>query len=840
MVSEELFVRQVAQMAPPLAPDDEYSKSDEYGRIWLYMSGGGLRSAVGSLGVVYFLTQPWAGADAWRKVTRIGSVSGGSLENAALAQARRDLPTHFWSAFERFTSHGSTKSYAWSLVRLVIFAVVMFLAIASMSTLDLPSHPVGRVAVVVSLVLAGCGIALAGVQLVLTRYLADRIKWITSPHPRGSESTDVADRLHVFATTDMRSGLPLHMLTMRRSTDGVEQRVMAHDRMAERNRIDFFEASELGVQWATFGSAAWPFLVLPNRARLRWLSVDVARDPARPFQVSQLAPEDDRVDTPFAPMDGGLTGTLGSRLDPKLFDAPGIGLMDLVSFPGDDGSDGRGASRLAVPTSFDTAPPEPAASSPGSAVRRIVVDGGQYLTVSRSSWLASVPGFSAFKTTHRAMKIALDNQITVDRAHVRDNEATWYVGVTGHGRHFQVRARSANVSDNINVVLESVDSSSGKRLRRVRRRPTGILAVVPGEDSPDVLVAAAIIGRLRLEADKLGLLFKLVPRGLAAGASGVAGAFSEAQGIGDNVDELRLVLRGFERSVLQAGRLDYVLGQQFAVEVLAQHGVAVPVRPAEGYRWPELDKLHERSGPGDPFGPGRPFAVSHRGDTGNGDPDNTFPAFALAYDKGFRVFECDAQLTKDDQLVALHGFLGTVGRPGSVWGRRRVGAMTLDDLTERLGYRPPTIEHLIESFEDVTWNIEAKRKGSMAALVTLLDAMRSDGRLGQPPIVSGGWSKRRLRQARENNSSELTAAHWREMLRLWLGFGCVPHVAVLQLPSWTHRIFRRMVRRAGTQRIQVHWFGANNGERIVKHLISDGGVGLITDEHDQLRSLLPR
>jgi len=77
--SEELFVRDVAQMAPPLSSQAEYSKSDDFGRIWLYMSGGGLRSAVGSLGVVYFLTQPWAGAGAWDKVTRIASVSGGSL-----------------------------------------------------------------------------------------------------------------------------------------------------------------------------------------------------------------------------------------------------------------------------------------------------------------------------------------------------------------------------------------------------------------------------------------------------------------------------------------------------------------------------------------------------------------------------------------------------------------------------------------------------------------------------------------------------------------------------------------------------------------------------------------
>jgi glycerophosphoryl diester phosphodiesterase len=83
-----------------------------------------------------------------------------------------------------------------------------------------------------------------------------------------------------------------------------------------------------------------------------------------------------------------------------------------------------------------------------------------------------------------------------------------------------------------------------------------------------------------------------------------------------------------------------------------------------------------------------PVTFAHRGASANA-PENTIEAFRLALQLGARGLESDARLSRDGQVVLVHG---AVARQG--WRRRRVAQSTTAELAD---LAVPTLAQLYET-----------------------------------------------------------------------------------------------------------------------------------------------
>ncbi len=364
--------------------------------IWLYLSGGGLRSALGSLGVVYYLLQ----SGQWSKVTRITSVSGGTLTNASLALAEvRDLASGVnrplaaadeadvrrWltATFQRMIWFGRLRSFGRTMAVLTLGGVIIWLLAAFMGGL--------ANGLIRGIVLAGLSAAL--LQIVFTLFAADRMGYLIGSGRRYL-STVESSRLHIVATTDVASGEPAYA-TVRQG-----RARLAHDQSESSDRIRFYDAGDTALRRIVYGAAALPFAVLPMFRRFRHLNDEEARDSSADSDDVDVpvGGHDVEASTPgrrwFALMDGGLNSTLGSRLDPELVGLPGEGTMGLIAAHHDLDDVGR---------------------PPTHGVLRVVVDGGRYLAPIRYAWLSGVPILSALLTTHRSIKVSNNSLISTDR-----------------------------------------------------------------------------------------------------------------------------------------------------------------------------------------------------------------------------------------------------------------------------------------------------------------------------------------------------------------------------------------------------------------------------------------
>jgi len=97
----------------------------------------------------------------------------------------------------------------------------------------------------------------------------------------------------------------------------------------------------------------------------------------------------------------------------------------------------------------------------------------------------------------------------------------------------------------------------------------------------------------------------------------------------------------------------------------------------------------------------RPLVVAHRGNS-VAAPENTLPAYQLAYEAGAEMIETDVNITKDGHLVIIHD--GTLNRTTNFTGH--VHDYTLEELRgadagswfspDFTGVRIPTIEEALE------------------------------------------------------------------------------------------------------------------------------------------------
>lgn len=233
-----------------------------------------------------------------------------------------------------------------------------------------------------------------------------------------------------------------------------------------------------------------------------------------------------------------------------------------------------------------------------------------------------------------------------------------------------------------------------------------------------------------------------------------------------------------------------------------------------------------------------PIPMVHRGAPRGRRVDvieNTRAAFRRAYSLGFGYFETDVRATADGVLVASHD--ASLRR---VAGKRvRISDVTWDELAQiPVGGEPlPQLADLLDSFPDVSFNVDPKEDAAVGPLVdVLLDRDVLDR------VCVASFSDRRVRWVRTAVGARVcTAAGPRELsiavAQVISGRAVeLPHVDVLQIPRW---MSRRMLQLRGrgldlltaAQRVDlpVHVWTVNDGPDM-QRLLERGVDGVMSDD----------
>ena len=140
-----------------------------------------------------------------------------------------------------------------------------------------------------------------------------------------------------------------------------------------------------------------------------------------------------------------------------------------------------------------------------------------------------------------------------------------------------------------------------------------------------------------------------------------------------------------------------------------------------------------------------PFWIAHRG-AGRLAPENTLPAFALGAAHGWRMFECDAKLSRDGQVFLLHDdCLERTSNGSGAASACRMAELALLDAgswhsSAYAGTPIATLQALVEQCQAQGWwlNVEIKpspgqEQATGAAVAQLLARL---WRVGAPPLLS--------------------------------------------------------------------------------------------------------
>ncbi|MBX4201498.1 hypothetical protein KW803_01195 [Candidatus Saccharibacteria bacterium] len=144
-----------------------------------------------------------------------------------------------------------------------------------------------------------------------------------------------------------------------------------------------------------------------------------------------------------------------------------------------------------------------------------------------------------------------------------------------------------------------------------------------------------------------------------------------------------------------------------------------------------------------------PIAIAHRGGDAVGrEKENTLKAFAAARKAGYKYGETDVILSKDGQVVAVHG-------ASNLWdsllrrrhSRRRMQRMSLDKLREKFsvdGEQIPTLEEVLVSQSQMKYFIDPKTDEVLEPLYVLLKRLNMLDR-----VCVGSFNYKRVERFRE-------------------------------------------------------------------------------------------
>jgi glycerophosphoryl diester phosphodiesterase len=243
------------------------------------------------------------------------------------------------------------------------------------------------------------------------------------------------------------------------------------------------------------------------------------------------------------------------------------------------------------------------------------------------------------------------------------------------------------------------------------------------------------------------------------------------------------------------------------------------------------------------------IAFAHRGGANHPELtglENTVAAFQHAYDLGYRYFETDVHASTDGVLFACHD--DELDRVSDVSGRLEDLASAEISRARIAGtYAVPTLAELVDTFPDVTFNIDIKSDGATARLAQFITEREIQDR-----VIVGSFSHARLHRFRVLTAGGVrTSASPREVGPFVLcpspllarALRVLPCVA-LQVPVRAHHRGRdvevvtpRFVRNAHAAGKQVHVWTVD--EPADMHRLIDLGVdGLMTDRTDLLKDVL--
>jgi len=124
-----------------------------------------------------------------------------------------------------------------------------------------------------------------------------------------------------------------------------------------------------------------------------------------------------------------------------------------------------------------------------------------------------------------------------------------------------------------------------------------------------------------------------------------------------------------------------------------------------------------------------PIMIGHRGNPTQA-PENSLSGFLTAYENGADVFELDAEITKDGEVIIMHD--STLNRTTDYTGKQTVNQMTLsqikkyhllDNNGQVTDEEVPTLREVLETFRDKDCRIFVEFKGNNQDNVTTTAAL---------------------------------------------------------------------------------------------------------------------
>lgn len=255
-----------------------------------------------------------------------------------------------------------------------------------------------------------------------------------------------------------------------------------------------------------------------------------------------------------------------------------------------------------------------------------------------------------------------------------------------------------------------------------------------------------------------------------------------------------------------------------------------------------------------------PLVIAHADDTGDGLwPGSTMPFLEGVAGLGVDVLELDVHMTKDGHIVVMHD--EKVDRTTN--GVGKISDLTLEEIKalevgvnwtqdggqtypyQGAGLQVPTLEEVFQRFPNYPMNIEIKQESpSMAGPFCAL--LREYGM--EERVIVPSFSDQTLSEFREICPEVATAASSSEVRNfvllnfIFLSNLLSPDYEAFQVPQTSSGIpvvISSFVNAAHDRNLQVHVWTINDPE-VMKHLISIGVDGIMTDRPDILMEQLGR
>ncbi len=239
-----------------------------------------------------------------------------------------------------------------------------------------------------------------------------------------------------------------------------------------------------------------------------------------------------------------------------------------------------------------------------------------------------------------------------------------------------------------------------------------------------------------------------------------------------------------------------------------------------------------------PYLAGQEFiCFAHRGG-GLEQHENSATAFNAAKAMGYRYIETDVQATADGELIVFHD--DTLERTTNGFGT--ISTLPYSEVRDALigGVEPiMTLEHALEEFPDILFNIDIKTEKALQPTLDLMANMKCYGR-----VCLASFSDNRLAKVRRYLGPEVcTSAGPRNVFALKLASWGMPmaaspvHCAQVPISEYGVTIVTSsFIRHCNNLGIAVHVWTID-GEDEMRRLIRLGVNGLISDRPTLLKKV---